>query len=663
MWIASKGSIGSTRKLSSTTHKYGSGFPSSKRLQLEEYSDTDDKDVETIKSVTTPFAQLSKSFKTISVDDRGVAIIRSLLDCVDASFFVSGHFFMLESNQCVDMVPPKWASHFDKMKGIIREPGRLIVEIPPKNTSLSISTWYGSTNPYLRFIDAVCVCRISCPRLRLSQEAFSGTLGGSEQKLAAELHAVLIAGLSILSIAGGNGLVERLVMAILGDKLEPIQNTLQSTNVSVDWQTRSRCRCPCDAKSVHRPLSPIAAAKTVGIDIWRHRHSHIVNRVWDLEQDILVKNIDVRNVVFITHRWSDSETSYQDVIEKKDLKNHSICKMSPKLLRIHKTLRNCTKYVWIDTICIDKSNLSELDEAIRSMYKWYASCAAVVLDSGTSLDEWKSRGWCLQEGAAAGLLCGISKDGELATIQKLAQEQKQDLCTLDLHLFYRPGNAAEILARMDARQITREEDRAYALAGIFSIHLTLAYGEGAKSRERLLRELAIQKGDLSFLSFHTSETALLPYLPSIKEPNFLIAKCAKASTPITVSHIGLCFEVQLVKEEGVKLELQKLNRWIKMNFAKDRFQGAKELITAGEQSKDQTSLSVELAIVHDIRSLILVHVYGQDMQTGGGKPIKVCYRLQCCQIEELEFQRLFPKVETNLERIWLGDMPDSNELD
>jgi hypothetical protein len=652
----------------------------------------DNKEVKSIISGTALSSHLFKTFETISVGERGVAIIRSLLDYIGATFFVSDYFFMLESNQCVDMVPPKWTSHFDKMKGIVREPGRLIVEIPPKNTSLSIPTWYGSTNPYLRFLDAVYVCRRSS--LRISQETFADVIGGSEQELATNLHAALIAGLSILSIAGGDGLVEKLVMAICEVKMDPIHNMLPHNNTYDDWQILNRFRCSCDPESNHRPLSPIAAAKAVGMNVWRERHSHTVNRVWDLKQDKLVNNIKVKKVVFITHRWRKDEVKYQDLMTMKQSQNEEISKLSKKLHRIHKTLRKHTRYVWLDTICIDKSNLSELDEVIRSMYKWYASCAAVVLDSGTTLAKWCSRGWCLQEGAAAGLLCGISKDGRLATIQELAKEQNQDLCTLDLHLFYRPGNAAEILARMDARQITREEDRAYALAGIFSIHLTLAYGEGVKSRERLLRELAIQKGDLSFLSFRTTRTILHDYLPAIGETNYSISKCTRASAPVTVSHFGMCFEVQLVKGEAARQVLAKLKRWIEMSFSRDRYLGVEELIKLGEQPENQLSSSVELAIVHDIRSLILIQVYGQDMQTGGGKPIKLCYRLQCCQIEETEFARLFTgNVEerkeftvepeelkreaeskanvviehgsennVQLERIWLGDKPDSTEL-
>ncbi|KAI8582099.1 hypothetical protein K450DRAFT_229012 [Umbelopsis ramanniana AG] len=294
-----------------------------------------------------------------------------------------------------------------------------------------------------------------------------------------------------------------------------------------------------------------AAAKAVGMDIWRYRHKQVVNRVWDLHQDKLVNDIDAREVAFITHKWGDVEVSYQDTINKKWWIGQPISGMSDKLRRISRTLRKHTQYVWMDTICIDKSNMSELDEAIRSMYKWYASCAAVVLDSDTPLSTWCKRGWCLQEGAAAGVLYGISKEGNLLTIQELANEQHHNLCTLDLHLYYRQGNAAEILARMAVRETTREEDMAYALAGIFSIHLPLAYGEGLESRERLLHQLAIRKGDLSFLSFQNTPVNSSSYLPTVHDTNYTIAVCKRASVPITVSHFGICFRVELINGQDI----------------------------------------------------------------------------------------------------------------
>jgi hypothetical protein len=183
-------------------------------------------------------------------------------------------------------------------------------------------------------------------------------------------------------------------------------------------------------------------------------------------------------------------------------------------------------------------------------------------------------------------------------------------------------------------------------------------------------------------------------LPAIGEKHHLIAKCTIASAPVIVSHFGICFEAQLVKGEDARWLLQKLEVWSKFNFAKGQFSGVEELIKATKQPEHQNSSSVEIAIVYDIRSLILVQVYGYDMQTGGGNPIKLCYRLQCCQIEENEFDRLLtwsadkprksatPPAEAKpeedgkvlvineddikdndkFERIWLGDKTDSAEV-
>merc|ERR1712000_157599 len=73
-------------------------------------------------------------------------------------------------------------------------------------------------------------------------------------------------------------------------------------------------------------------------------------------------------------------------------------------------------HFWIDTCCINKANQSELQEAITSMFRWYATaekCYAYLADiryhkrsSDGSYEPWKSafrgsrwftRGWTLQE--------------------------------------------------------------------------------------------------------------------------------------------------------------------------------------------------------------------------------------------------------------------------
>jgi hypothetical protein len=660
-----EGSLHKERWLLHTKHKYGYTFPIWKCLELNHLPNIAENDDQYNFAGKDTISQQTKLFHTMSISNRAIAIIQSLLNCFNARIFTSENFFMLEIDQCADRIPPGWASHFDKMKGIIREQGRLIVQIPSKKTALSIPAWHKGNHPYLCFIDAVYTCRRSSTRL--AEDIFTDVLGESEQKIATNLHAILIASLGILSIVGGDGLIEKIVTAILGTTQDPVYSA-SSDNVLDNWQVRNRRQCPCNANIIHRPLSPLAAAKAVGVDIWRIRQKEKVTRVWDLDKDMLVSNIDATEVIFVTHKWGEAEADYQDVKKLKRWLGQTVSSLSEKLRRIKKTLRAHTKYVWMDTVCIDKSNLSELDRAIRSMYKWYASCAAVVLDSGTPLDAWCKRGWCLQEGAAAGVLCGISKNGSLVTIQELAIEQHLGLCTfdqlrylcnLDLHLYYHPGNAVEIIARMDIRATTHEEDMAYALTGIFSIHLTLAYGEGFKSRERLFHELATKKGDLSFLSFQSTEMIFRNYLPNIGQANYLIAKCKEASAPVMVSHFGISFDVQLVKESEANLVLKKLKGWKDLNFAKNRSIGVGELIEMAESQETQSSVSVKFAIVHYIRSIMLVETYDKDLQTGGaGRQIERCHRLQCCQIEEREFTRLFEEDGTKLERIWLRDKPD-----
>lgn len=323
---------------------------------------------------------------------------------------------MLESNPDCIGASPKWVLQFSSIKGIIRERGCLIVQVPPKKAAFSIPGWHLNNDPLLSFIDAVYVCRRWSKRL--DQEAFSDVLGGSENRLATHVHAMLIAGLSVLSIATKPQLVDKLVSAVLGGPLyESAPNA-----VVPEWQVSNRNKCGCSAESVHRPLSAIAAAKAVGLDIWRKRQVETVTRVWDLEKDTLVRNINAFKVIFITLRWSDYELEYADVIQGQRKIYRAISRMSEKLQRIRNALFSYTLYVWIDSICIDKSNLYELDEAIRSMYKWYANCRAVVLEYGTPLSVMARERMVLTGRAAAGVLCGITKEGKLVSIYQLAIE-------------------------------------------------------------------------------------------------------------------------------------------------------------------------------------------------------------------------------------------------
>lgn len=222
-------------------------------------------------------------------------------------------------------------------------------------------------------------------------------------------------------------------------------------------------------------------------------------------------------------------------------------------------------------------------------------------------------------------------------------------------MYYRVGNAAEIIARMDVRRTTRKEDMVYALTGILSIHLVSAYGEGLRSRERLLHELAIQKGDISFLSFSTTRKLSDTYLPAISDTKFSIAKCVQASTPATVSHLGISIKVQLISRNDAKKLMERLSQWKSLSFVQDKYVGLDQVFRKARRLKFHATGSANIAVIHDIRSIMLVEVYGKDRQTGVERPLKFCSPNQCCQIEENEFKRLFLHTDVEYEKVWLGD--------
>jgi hypothetical protein len=105
----------------------------------------------------------------------------------------------------------------------------------------------------------------------------------------------------------------------------------------------------------------------------------------------------------LSHRWEDDEVTYQE----------AICTQAPAHKAGWTKIREACRvahsmgyeYAWVDTVCINKQDLTELTEAINSMFKWYANAAVCLaylsdVDPGQSSIEnslWFTRGWTLQE--------------------------------------------------------------------------------------------------------------------------------------------------------------------------------------------------------------------------------------------------------------------------
>ena len=174
------------------------------------------------------------------------------------------------------------------------------------------------------------------------------------------------------------------------------------------------------------------------------------------------------------------------------------------------------EYVWIDTCCIDQNSSAELQEAINSMYSWYAGarlCYIHLNDVGPDCpflrdgdpvvhywllmfqrSKWFTRGWTLQELLAPQDLRFYSASWELVgTLHSLVTTiSKVTRINVDTLMHVENLSSASVSERMSwaaGRKTTRIEDRAYSLLGIFNINIPLLYGEKEKSFQRLQEEI------------------------------------------------------------------------------------------------------------------------------------------------------------------------------
>jgi hypothetical protein len=176
---------------------------------------------------------------------------------------------------------------------------------------------------------------------------------------------------------------------------------------------------------------------------------------------------------------------------------------------------------WVDTCCIDKTDLVELSLAINSMYAWYrdsAICFAYLSDfqlpqrsrgwaeQDLAKSRWFKRGWTLQELIAPEYLVFYdSRWRPFGTKHELADVVSQvtgisegllrGLKSLD------DFSCAQKMSWAAFRQTTRVEDRAYSLLGLFNICFPPLYGEGWKAFGRLQEEILKVSTDQSIFAW------------------------------------------------------------------------------------------------------------------------------------------------------------------
>jgi hypothetical protein len=215
----------------------------------------------------------------------------------------------------------------------------------------------------------------------------------------------------------------------------------------------------------------------------------------------LIENIPPYAI--LSHTWGDDdqEVDFHDIQHyagqhKQGYKKLQFC--------CQQTASDGLQYFWVDTSCIDKSNNTELSEAINSMFHWYqnSTYCYVYLSDVSKIDRedgeasraswklslrnsrWFTRGWTLQELIAPKSVTFFSAErqrlGDKASLETLLHEitgipidvlQGNPLCNFGIQ---------ERFSWLGNRKTKRVEDRAYSLFGIFDVHLPLIYGEGEK---------------------------------------------------------------------------------------------------------------------------------------------------------------------------------------
>ncbi|KAI0666560.1 heterokaryon incompatibility protein-domain-containing protein [Trametes maxima] len=155
-------------------------------------------------------------------------------------------------------------------------------------------------------------------------------------------------------------------------------------------------------------------------------------------------------------------------------------------------------WAWVDSCCIDKSSSAELSEAINSMYQWYAQaalCVAYLADVDGDEDPRTEKSQFRTSRPKDWQPLG-SRSGLATVIREVTGIEEMVL------LRWMPLNDIPVARRMAwaaTRVTTKVEDEAYALMGIFGVHMAINYGEERYAFTRLQEEILRRIPDQSLL--------------------------------------------------------------------------------------------------------------------------------------------------------------------
>lgn len=218
---------------------------------------------------------------------------------------------------------------------------------------------------------------------------------------------------------------------------------------------------------------------------------------------------DVPFYAVLSHIWdhNDAEVTFEDIEDgTRDFNDRSKPGFDKLRFCCEKAELDGLRYFWIDTCCIKKSDSTELQRSLNSMFYWYqraVRCYVFLSDvsgerpqAGAKFSaveafkdsKWFTRGWTLQELLAPSSVVFYSKEGNrLGDKRELEQAvvavtkiPSIALQGAKLSLF----SKEERFSWAEHRITTIPEDAAYCLLGIFNVHMYPSYADGIYSQRK-----------------------------------------------------------------------------------------------------------------------------------------------------------------------------------
>ncbi|KAL5324627.1 hypothetical protein ACEPPN_009173 [Leptodophora sp. 'Broadleaf-Isolate-01'] len=273
----------------------------------------------------------------------------------------------------------------------------------------------------------------------------------------------------------------------------------------------------------------------------------------------------VPDYAILSHRWGGEELTLKDLVDDPvsdpRSKARNLSGFSKVQGACNQAINDGYNWIWIDSCCIDRSSSSELQEAINSMWNYYAQsniCYVYMVDvpdrsAGQdhrfNQSEWFTRGWTLQELIAPNYVEFYAADWSPLCTKLERYKDIAEITNIDPDILVRNQHvdafsAAERLSWAAHRMVTREEDVAYSLLGLFQVNMPMLYGEGRERAFVRLQEAIYNSTHdhtlfLFRYSLHQTELPLLADSPTRFCPRNECSHCSPCSTkslPPTISY-------------------------------------------------------------------------------------------------------------------------------